>query len=170
MRNGHGWHGCVMTRHSFCPGITTLLSGKGTCSRTRESGLISHPAAVDSNGTSSADLLARHSGARLSALFGPSTAFSAPQLPGRAWLRRGILFLAFRFIHSMESAENPAGHVEEPGSHRVRPAGYRRPAYTYVSTLRLVLEAAAEQEKPVIVADRPIPLPCVADGPVTEHV
>jgi uncharacterized protein YbbC (DUF1343 family) len=38
--------------------------------------------------------------------------------------------------------------------------------YTYVSTLRLVLEAAAENGKPVIVADRPIPLPNAVDGPL----
>jgi hypothetical protein len=36
--------------------------------------------------------------------------------------------------------------------------------YTYVSTLRLVLEAAAENSIPVIVADRPIPLPDAVDG------
>jgi uncharacterized protein YbbC (DUF1343 family) len=41
-------------------------------------------------------------------------------------------------------------------------------AYTYVSTLRYVLETAAEQSKQVIVADRPIPLPNVVDGPMRE--
>jgi len=40
--------------------------------------------------------------------------------------------------------------------------------YTYVSTLHLALEAAAKHGKEVVVADRPIPLPNVTDGPVTE--
>jgi uncharacterized protein YbbC (DUF1343 family) len=40
--------------------------------------------------------------------------------------------------------------------------------YTYVSTLQLALEAASEQGVPVIVADRPIPLPNTVDGPVTD--
>jgi len=40
--------------------------------------------------------------------------------------------------------------------------------YTYVSTLRLVLEAAAQRGIRAIVADRPIPLPDVTDGPVTQ--
>jgi uncharacterized protein YbbC (DUF1343 family) len=40
--------------------------------------------------------------------------------------------------------------------------------YTYVSTLKLVLEAAAENGKRVVVADRPIPLPCTVDGPVLD--
>jgi uncharacterized protein YbbC (DUF1343 family) len=40
--------------------------------------------------------------------------------------------------------------------------------YTYVSTLKLVLEAAAQSDVAVIVADRPVPLPNVIDGPVTD--
>jgi uncharacterized protein YbbC (DUF1343 family) len=40
--------------------------------------------------------------------------------------------------------------------------------YTYVSTLQYVLEAAAEAGIPVVVADRPVPLPRCVDGPVTE--
>ena len=38
--------------------------------------------------------------------------------------------------------------------------------YTFVSTLRFVLEEAARYGKLVIVADRPIPLPRVVDGPL----
>jgi len=37
--------------------------------------------------------------------------------------------------------------------------------YTYVSTLRACLEVAAETHRPVIIADRPIPLPQTVDGP-----
>ena len=40
--------------------------------------------------------------------------------------------------------------------------------YTYVSTLRLLLEACAEQGVRVVVLDRPIPLPGVVDGPVAD--
>jgi len=40
--------------------------------------------------------------------------------------------------------------------------------YTYVSTLRLVLETAARYGKSVIVADRPVPLPRVLDGPTRD--
>lgn len=42
-------------------------------------------------------------------------------------------------------------------------------AYTYVSTLKLVLQAAAVDGKEVIVADRPIPLPNVVDGPIVAN-
>ena len=40
--------------------------------------------------------------------------------------------------------------------------------YTFISTLHYVLEAAAEQGKPVIVLDRPNPNGAVVDGPVLE--
>ena len=40
--------------------------------------------------------------------------------------------------------------------------------YTYVSTLRLVLEAAAAEGKRVVVADRPVPLAGTFDGPVLD--
>jgi len=38
--------------------------------------------------------------------------------------------------------------------------------YTYVATLRYVLEQAAAMGKAVVVADRPIPLPRIVDGPM----
>lgn len=38
--------------------------------------------------------------------------------------------------------------------------------YTYVSTLRLALEACAECGLRLVVCDRPIPLPCAVDGPL----
>lgn len=41
--------------------------------------------------------------------------------------------------------------------------------YTYISTLHLVLEAAAEQHKQVIVLDRPNPNGMFTDGPVREE-
>jgi uncharacterized protein YbbC (DUF1343 family) len=40
--------------------------------------------------------------------------------------------------------------------------------YTYLATLRNMLEAAAENGVRVIVTDRPIPLPRIVDGPVLE--
>ena len=40
--------------------------------------------------------------------------------------------------------------------------------YTFISTLHYVLEAAAEQGKPIIVLDRPNPNGAVVDGPVLE--
>jgi uncharacterized protein YbbC (DUF1343 family) len=158
-----------MTKHSFCPGITALLSGQKHLLKNKRIGLVSHPAAVDSNGTSSADLLARHSGARLSALFGPEHGFFGAAVAGEsvAPTRHPFLGVPVYSLYGKRRKPTPAMlrnldlivfDLQDIGA---------RP-YTYVSTLRLVLEAAAEQGKPVIVADRPIPLPCVVDGPVTD--
>jgi len=44
--------------------------------------------------------------------------------------------------------------------------GYR--PYTYLATLYLALRAAARQGVPVVVADRPIPLPRLVEGPVLD--
>ncbi len=41
--------------------------------------------------------------------------------------------------------------------------------YTYISTLHYIMEAAAEQNIPVIVLDRPNPLRHIIDGPVLER-
>ncbi|MEJ7665639.1 MAG: exo-beta-N-acetylmuramidase NamZ domain-containing protein [Hymenobacter sp.] len=41
--------------------------------------------------------------------------------------------------------------------------------YTFISTLHYVMEAAAEQNKSVIVLDRPNPNGAVVDGPVLER-
>jgi uncharacterized protein YbbC (DUF1343 family) len=40
--------------------------------------------------------------------------------------------------------------------------------YTYVSTLRYVLDAAARLGKTIIIADRPVPFATTLDGPVTQ--
>ncbi|MFT4062078.1 MAG: DUF1343 domain-containing protein [Edaphocola sp.] len=40
--------------------------------------------------------------------------------------------------------------------------------YTYISTLQYVMEACAEQGKPLIILDRPNPLGFIVDGPVLE--
>ena len=40
--------------------------------------------------------------------------------------------------------------------------------YTFVSTLQLVMKAASEQNKTLVVADRPIPYPRTVDGPMLD--
>jgi uncharacterized protein YbbC (DUF1343 family) len=158
-----------MTNHSFCPGIITLLSSNKHLLRNKRIGLVSHPAAVDSTGTSSVDLIVGSRGLKLSALFGPEHGFFGTAGAGETVVRtkhpfRGIPVYSLYGKHRKPDAQmlrNLDVIVFDLQDIGARP-------YTYVSTLRLVLEAAAEQGRPVIVADRPIPLPCVADGPVLD--
>ena len=135
----------------------------------RRIGLVSHPAAVGSHGVPAVQLLL-NAGARLTALFGPEHGFFGTETAGQP----------------VKTALHPQLHIPVYslyGQHRQPSAAMlgnvdaivfdlqdlgARP-YTYVSTLRYVLEAAEQSQKQVIVADRPIPLPRVIDGPMLDE-
>lgn len=152
---------------SFAPGISTLLSSHRDWVGGQRVGLISHPAAVDANGASSAQLLMDTPRVRLCALYGPEHGFFGGALAGELVASRR--HPAWRIpVHSLY------GSRRKPTPRMLRDVDVivfdlqdlaARP-YTFVSTLRLVLEAAAEQGKRVVVADRPVPLPSCVDGPV----
>lgn len=153
----------------FLPGIEVLARFKRNWLKGRRIGLVSHPAAVGANGAPAAEILLK-AGARLAALFGPEHGFFGTETAGR----------------EIENTIHPRWKVPVfslYGKTRRPPAAMlarvdalvfdlqdlgARP-YTYVSTLRYLLEAAAENRKPVIVADRPIPLPRVIDGPMLDE-
>ena len=152
---------------SFRPGIETLLTSHRDWIAGQRVGLLSHPAAVGVLGFSSAQLLAQDKHVRLRALFGPEHGYFGGALAGQ----------------SVGSRKHPDwqipvfslyGRHRKPTPRMLREVDTivfdlqdiaARP-YTFVSTLRLLLEAAAEEGKRVIVADRPVPLPSCVDGPV----
>ena len=129
-------------------------------------GLVSHLAAVDRRGVTTAQRLHDTPGLSLSCLMGPEHGFFGTAAAGA--LCRSQRHPDWRIpVHSLY------GDTRKPRPPWLRgldalvvdlqDLGYR--PYTYVSTLRLVLEAAAAAGLPVIVADRPIPLPRTVDGP-----
>ncbi len=154
---------------AFASGIDVLFSRHRAWLRGRRVGLLSHQAALDRNGASSAQRLRREFGAGLVALFGPEHGFFGQAGAGVATHTRrhpdwGIP------VHALY------GTCRKP-----TPAMLRRVevlvvdlqdlgarCYTYLATLRNALEAAAENGVAVIVADRPIPLPRIVDGPLLE--
>lgn len=155
-----------MTRHSFSPGINSLLTSLKRPLAGKRIALISHPAAVDGNGTSSAELLMSDPDIKLVACFGPEHGFWGTAPAGEFVQRRKHPYWDMPVFslyggHRKPTARMLAGidalvfDVQDLGA---------RP-YTYVATLRLILEAAAEYKKNVVVADRPIPLPSSVDGP-----
>jgi len=158
-----------MRNRSFQPGITTLVGPRRSWLAKKRIGLLSHPAAVDSDGTSSASLLKRVPGTSLVALFGPEHGFWGAAAAGK------------QITHQ----KHPCWHMPVYSLY----GKYRKPTaamlrrldvivvdlqdlgvrpYTYVSTLRFVLDAAAARGKTVIVADRPVPLPSTIDGPLLD--
>lgn len=153
----------------FLPGIDVLLRCHSDWLRGRRIGLISHQAALGANGVTSAQMLHDTPGIHLAALFGPEHGFfgtdnaGEPTRSGRHG-RWGIP------IHSLYGATRRPTPAMLRGLDvlvfDLQDLGVR--CYTYVSTLRLALEAAAEAGLRFIVADRPVPLPHVVDGPVLD--
>jgi uncharacterized protein YbbC (DUF1343 family) len=157
------------SRRRFRPGICAVLARPERWLVRGRTGLVTHSAAVDGAGCPSAERLWEHSRVQLSAVFGPEHGFYG--LGGAGAPCRDARHPLWHIpVHSLYGA------VRKPTAAMLRDVdvllfdlqdlGAR--CYTYASTLRLVLEAAAEFDKPVVVADRPIPLPRVADGPLVE--
>ena len=132
-------------------------------------GLLAHSASVHRGGAHAADLLREALGDRLVALFGPEHGFFGAGGPGEAvgdqvHPRYGIPVRSLYGDHRRP----PADWLRELDVLVVDLQDLGVRCYTYVSTLRLVLEAAAEAGVRVVVADRPIPLPEVCDGPMRD--
>jgi len=153
----------------FLPGIDVLLRRHPDWIRGRRLGLISHQAALGANGATSARLVHDAPGACLAALFGPEHGFYGTENAGE--LTRPCRHARWGIpIHSLYGAARRPTPAMLRGLDvlifDLQDLGVR--CYTYVSTLRLALEAAAEAGLRFIVADRPVPLPNVVDGPVLD--
>lgn len=153
---------------SFRPGIETLVAIHPEWLRGHRVGLVAHPASVTTQGRHAADFL-RDAGIHLVALFGPEHGFTGRGGAGEA-------ICDGRHTGTGLPIFSLYGDTRKPTTAMLRDVDLivfdlhdlgARP-YTYVSTLRLVLEAAAENGKAVVVADRPIPLPLVTDGPLLD--
>ncbi len=153
----------------FQPGIETLLADHGDWLAGRRIGLVSHLAAVDRDGVTSAERLWHAPGVRLKALFGPEHGFAGAAGAGVecADARHPLWRIPIHSLYGATRAPTPAMLAEiDTLVVDLQDLGCR--CYTYIATLCGALEAAAAAGRQVIVADRPIPLPRVFDGPVTE--
>jgi uncharacterized protein YbbC (DUF1343 family) len=149
-------------------GIDVLLRDAAKL-RGRKVGLLSHQAALCADGASSAQALHALLGDGLTALFGPEHGFFGLAGPGQRTFSQphpdwGIP------VHSLY------GKCRKPTPEMLagldalvldlQDIGVR--CYTYLGTLKLALEACAENGVEAIVADRPIPLPDCVDGPMAD--
>lgn len=154
---------------SFLPGIDVLLTERIGWIKGRRVGLVSHAAAVDAAGCHAAQRLRDAPGVQLSCLLGPEHGFFSRAGAGEAC---GSVQHPDWNIPVFSLYGDTRKPTPEMLSHvdllvvDLQDLGAR--AYTYVSTLALVMEAAAEAGKPVIVADRPVPLPNTVDGPMPD--
>ena len=154
---------------NFSPGINVLLDEQAGLLEGRRVGLVAHRASASLNGIHSAQLLQRTLKRGLQCIFGPEHGFLGTAAAGAAvdddrhpeW---GIP------IHSLygETRKPTATMLEGLDVLVVDLQDLAVRCYTYASTLRLVMAAAAEHGIDVIVTDRPVPFPNVTDGPMLD--
>ncbi len=132
----------------------------------RRVGLVAHPASLVADGRHSADFL-HDSGVNLTALFGPEHGFfgrggAGENVPDAAHADWGIPI----FSLYGETRAPTAAMLEHVDVFVFDIQTIACRAYTYVSTLRLLMEACASHGKTLVVADRPDPLMLTPpDGP-----
>ena len=150
----------------FKLGLDTLLEQHPDWIQGHRIGLVSHAAAVDTNGLTSAQRLHQTAGLNLTALFGPEHGFAGLAAAGEltADERHTAWGIPIYSLYGETRKPTPA-MLEGVDTLIVDLQDLGARPYTYVSTLRLVLESAAEAGKAVIIADRPVPLPLSMDGP-----
>lgn len=148
---------------SIRPGLEAIPSG---WLAGRRVGLVAHPASIVADGRHSAEFL-RDSGTDLAALFGPEHGFfgrggAGEKIADAAHADWGIPIFS---LYGETRAPTPAMlELVDVFVFDIQTIACR--AYTYVSTLRLLMEACAAAGKTLIVADRPDPLMLTPpDGP-----
>jgi uncharacterized protein YbbC (DUF1343 family) len=151
------------------PGIEVLREKGFDLLKGKRVGLVTNPTGVDAQLRSTIDILAEH--VNLTALYGPEHGvrgdFSAgdhvsDQVDPQTGIPVYSLYGKTR-KPSAEMLENVDVLVYD-----IQDIGVR--SYTYISTMGLLMEAAAEQNKEVIVLDRPNPLGGIrVEGPLVEE-
>ena len=135
----------------------------------RRTGLVAHPASRVSDGRHAAEFL-RDSGAPLVALFGPEHGFFGRGGAGEkiADTAHADWKIPIFSLYGETRAPTPAMLDRvDVFVFDVQTIACR--AYTYVSTLRLLMEACAARGKTLVVADRPDPLMLTPpDGPMLD--
>ncbi|HYD83810.1 MAG TPA: DUF1343 domain-containing protein, partial [Opitutus sp.] len=133
-------------------------------------GLLTHPAGVNRNGVSTVDVLRRAPGTKLVALFGPEHGIYGDEkaevrIADRRDARTGLPVFSLYGRTRKPTAAMLKGldamviDLQDVGTR----------SYTYVSAMKLTMEACFEANVEVIVLDRPNPLGGLkADGPLLD--
>ena len=153
----------------FKLGLDLLLEANSDVLGKSRIGLVSHSAAVDATGLTSAEQLHRTPGINLTALFGPEHGFAGLAAAGELTRdeKHAVWDIPIYSLYGETKKPTPA-MLADVDTLIVEFQDLGARPYTYVSTLRLILEAAAETGKRVIIADRPVPLPLSVDGPMMD--
>jgi len=151
-------------------GADLLIKKQLNLVRSRRIGLITNHSALLSDGTHLADALARQEGVRIEALFAPEHGIRG-DAPDGGIVQHEIDTATGAKVFSLFGLETkPTAEMLKDIDvlvFDVQDIGAR--FYTFISTLFLTMEAAAEHHLPYIVLDRPNPIGGVRiEGPVRE--
>ena len=154
---------------SYTPGIEGLLRERMDLLCGKRVGLVAHPASVDALGVPSAQRLWQAEGVELAALFGPEHGLKGLAGAGEQVVdgRHPEWNIPVYSLYG-ETRKPTAVMLEDLDVliFDLQDLPFR--CYTYSSTLRLVMESAAERGLSLIVTDRPDPVGCAPDGPMLE--
>ncbi len=151
------------------PGIEVLLEDSLHLVAGRNVGLITNQTGVDTSGRSSIDRIYEHPSVELVALFAPEHGIRGTAAPGET-ITDDVDVETGVPIHSLYGAvRSPTPEMLEGIDVLLvdyQDIGARY--WTYVSTMTLAMEAAAEQGIPMVVLDRPNPIGGAVQGNILD--
>ncbi|WP_235821701.1 exo-beta-N-acetylmuramidase NamZ domain-containing protein [Gottfriedia acidiceleris] len=157
-------------KNKVIPGIEVLLNDQKELLKGKKVGLITNPTGIDSNLNSIVDLLHEDKDIELTALFGPEHGV-------RGDAQAGSTIASYIDEKTGLTVYSLYGQTKKPTPEMlknvdvllfdIQDVGTRY--YTYIYTMAYAMEAAKENNIPIIVLDRPNPLGgLLVDGPVLE--
>lgn len=151
-------------------GLETLADNKFTLLKGKKIGLITNPTGVDHSLRSTIDILYKAKDVRLIALFSPEHGIRGDFTAGEKVGTVTDLLTGLPVYSLYGTTRKPTNEMLKDIDiliYDIQDIGSR--SYTFISTLGLAMEAAAENNIEFIVLDRPNPLGGIRmEGPVTE--
>lgn len=157
-------------KNKITPGIEVLLDNQKELLKGKKVGLITNPTGIDSNLNSIVDLLYEDPAIELTALFGPEHGVRGDAQAG-SYVESYIDDKTGLPVYSLYGKTNkPTAEMLKNVDlllFDIQDVGTRH--YTYIYTMAYALEAAKENNIPIVILDRPNPLGGLSvDGPVLE--
>src|SRR5512133_243946 len=161
---------CIMKGQSVYTGIEELAGIDFAPLRGKRVGLVTNPTGVDRNLRSTVDILFKAPGVKLVSLFGPEHGVRGDFTAGEYVMTETDPVTKLPVYSLYGKTRKPSKEMLQGIDvlvYDIQDIGSR--SYTFISTLGLVMEAAAENGIKVIVLDRPNPLGGVRmEGAITK--
>lgn len=145
--------------HRVQPGIEVLREANFDALRGKRVGLITNPTGVDSRLNSTVDILSAAKNVRLVALFGPEHGVRGT-VPAGEYIKHTVDSATHLPVYSLYgTTRKPTPEMLQGIDvlvYDIQDIGVR--SYTFISTMGLAMEAAAENNIEFVVLDRPNPL------------